>query len=231
MRIALKPYFDEVQSVVMKRIYKKLLKRNRIRPWMREREIKIIVETIRKLNPQNCLEWGSGYSTLFFSALLEKSAKWHSVEHNRDWYETVKEMTQESETIVCDLVEPNRTGWIGDGEYVHFKDYIHYPESLNEAFDFILVDGRARVECVKRAANLVARNGVIVLHDANREHYLSVINLFKHHLLFQDHRVVEGGILLLSHDNDLSKFLDVDHHESVWHTHIQFANLNPRWGI
>lgn len=48
---------------------------------MRYREIDLISEVIERLNPAMVLEWGSGYSTLYFPKKLSKEAKWLSVEH------------------------------------------------------------------------------------------------------------------------------------------------------
>ena len=51
------------------------IKNIRYKPYMKNREIMILEEVIRNLNPKNCLEWGSGYSTIYFPKLLLKRCK------------------------------------------------------------------------------------------------------------------------------------------------------------
>ena len=57
------------------------------KPWMKYREIEIIEEIIKNLKPKKCLEWGAGYSTLYFPRLLDSDAKWISIEHEKEWFE------------------------------------------------------------------------------------------------------------------------------------------------
>ena len=56
-------------------------------------------------------------------------------------------------------------------ETLDLDEYIDFPSTLNIKFNFILVDGRKRAECLKRASTILASNGVAVLHDAEREWY------------------------------------------------------------
>jgi len=230
MGFAFNEYLKEMQAILTKRARKKL-GITHARPWMREREINILVEIINALNPKRCLEWGSGYSTLTFASFLKDDAEWYSIEHHRGWFDRVKDLTAQSNHIKYWLVEPNQIPWEDDGDANSFADYVSFPETLQQIFDFILVDGRARVDCIHRAINFVSPDGVIVLHDANREKYLSVIDLFEHHLLFQDHRTSSGGLLLLSQNRHLTQLLDVAHHQAIWHTHQSMSRIHHKLGI
>ena len=52
--------------------YQAVLKRkhNSFKPHMKNREILILEELLRNLKSKNCLEWGSGYSTIYFPKFL-----------------------------------------------------------------------------------------------------------------------------------------------------------------
>ena len=65
----------------------------------------------------------------------------------------------------------SRPGFILDGLYQEFADYVTAP--LHGPFDVILVDGRARTSCVKRAKhdNLLAPGGTLFIHNAHRPSY------------------------------------------------------------
>ena len=72
--------------------YQAVLKRkhNSFKPHMKNREILILEELLRNLKPKNCLEWGSGYSTIYFPKFLIKDSKWLSIEHSAEWADRVK---------------------------------------------------------------------------------------------------------------------------------------------
>jgi SAM-dependent methyltransferase/predicted O-methyltransferase YrrM len=126
-------------------------------------------------SPVRALEWGSGNSTVFFSAVLPQGSEWHAVEHNEDWSRTVSEMirTGGGQGVSVSFVPndgPFRDG-IDDGDYDSFREYILYPTTLKRKFQFVLVDGRARVECMQIGWMLLEASGLMVLHDAERDEY------------------------------------------------------------
>ena len=56
-------------------------------PMMRYREINIINEVIANTNPKRVLEWGCGYSTLYYPKMIGNGGSWLSVDHNLHWVE------------------------------------------------------------------------------------------------------------------------------------------------
>ena len=76
------------------------------KPWMRYREIEILKEILKKLRPKKCLEWGAGYSTLYFPKLLPEGTEWISIEHAKVWAEKVKHLEPGGITESC--------GWTDD---------------------------------------------------------------------------------------------------------------------
>lgn len=176
----------------------RILKRQIIKPWMRSWEIEVIEKILVNIKPKKSLEWGAGYSTLYFSKFLEDEAKWISIEHQYEWYLKVKDLANKKgiRNVEIYYVGPNRSPWSGpwnDGSYDDFKDYVEFPSRFGK-FDFILIDGRARRACMHKAYDLIDDNGVVVLHDANRERYHEAFDLYKYQILFTDHRKMEGGI-------------------------------------
>lgn len=191
-------------------------------PWMRYWEVDIVEDVLRALQPRRCLEWGSGYSTVRFSGLLGPEACWLSVEHDRAWHDRVRELVAGlpagHAAIELHCAPPNHEPWTdahGDGAAEDLADYIALPEDRGP-FDFILVDGRARVHCLIAARDLVRPDGVVVLHDANRAHYHVPFRLFPHQARFLDHRRNAGGLWLGSPERDIAALIDLPAHLAFW---------------
>lgn len=193
-------------------------------PWMYQKEIDLLTEALENLQPKRCLEWGSGFSTVYFPLLLSKDASWLALEHNDEWYKIIKESNKDSRVEVVH-VAPDQEPYTdpkNDGAYTDFKSYIEYPEGK---FDFIFIDGRARKDCVKKAFELINDNGLVVLHDANRTHYHEHVDLFEHRVLFDDHHDKYGGVWLGSKGTPISKLVEVDKHKNVWKKHDKLAKI------
>jgi hypothetical protein len=70
----------------------KMFKITLIRHLMREWEIQIIKNILTKLKPRKCLEWGSGYSTVYFPKIA--GCKWISIEHDQIWFAKIKKLLE-----------------------------------------------------------------------------------------------------------------------------------------
>ncbi|MBF0331990.1 MAG: class I SAM-dependent methyltransferase [Candidatus Omnitrophica bacterium] len=148
-------------------------------PYMKYEQILAVKGILKDQKPGRCLEWGSGFSTLSFSSLLGQGGTWLSMEHDKSWAETVVQMNKDSRVKVKCVV-PNHLPWSdehGDGTYEDMKDYVEAP-SAQKPFDLILVDGRARVACLKKAYEIMADDGVVILHDAERPYYQDAVRIF-----------------------------------------------------
>jgi len=156
-----------------------------IKPYMRPLEAEIIASIIQNLKPMKVLEWGSGYSTLYFSKLIPEDAIWISIEHNVDWANKVESFINNQQVkLIC--VKPNKIPWGGpgrDGTYQDFKDYIDAGRKF-APYDFILVDGRARADCLTFAYDILNEKGVIVLHDAQRDYYHNSLKKYEKQMFF-----------------------------------------------
>ncbi|HKS06945.1 MAG TPA: class I SAM-dependent methyltransferase [Gemmatimonadaceae bacterium] len=187
-------------------------------PWMRPQEEAIVREVLTKLRPMRCLEWGAGFSTLQFPALLPDGATWLAIEHAPEWAEIMRQRNVRANVTVAQ-VAPDVTKWEGDGNAGDFAAYLAYP-AKQAPYDFILIDGRARAAAVAAAAQIVAPNGVVILHDANRTAYAGALRPFAHQLLLRDAREharrPAGGIWLGSMARPIHTVLDVTLHERLW---------------
>ena len=104
-----------------------------------------IIETTWKV-----FEWGSGDSTLWWSARVDKVV---AVEDNRPWFERIREQ-------------------IPDNAAIHYKDDRNgYAEAIAElsrsVFDVIVIDDSYRNECAESAVKKIKDTGLIVFDNSD----------------------------------------------------------------
>lgn len=148
------------------------------------------------------LEWGSGRSTIYFSNWLKRKGitfRWIAIENFIPWHEQVSAMIDSNDlagVTTCVL----KSGTCEERKYVQedmdLSAYVNYPSTLGLKFNLILIDGRRRRECLETASRLVAGNGVVVLHDAERPEHESA---FVHYqdggkFVCENRSPVPGGI-------------------------------------
>lgn len=106
------------------------------------------------------LEFGSGMSTIW---LARRSAKVYSVEHSDVWFGFVAEHLQRLslENVVYEL-RPEKDA------------YIHFPDTRDVFFDFVLIDGLYRSDCLKNAISRLKPGGLIYLDDCDKD--MTVLN-------------------------------------------------------
>lgn len=110
-------------------------------------------------------EFGAGNSTLWYA---DKVNTVTSVEHDNAWFEKIQENMPKNVNI-------NYKKLKYDGEYSKF------PNTLDNKFDIVIVDGRDRVNCMKNAIRSIKDNGVIVLDDSERQQYKDGIDFLLNH--------------------------------------------------
>jgi predicted O-methyltransferase YrrM len=123
-------------------------------PWLTADAIELLQ---RYLKPSMTgFEWGSGRSTVWLSKRLRSLV---SVEHDPIWFQRVSKWLRRAHVNNVDYrLLPTRP----DNRYV--AAICDFPE---ESFDFILVDGQCRSECLAAAVPKVKRDGLIVLDNAD----------------------------------------------------------------
>ena len=195
----------------------------RLVPWMRQKEFDIFKEVIANHQPLRCLEWGAGFSTLYFPTLLPASVQWQAIEHNAAWAARLKSINQ-SDNIKIHEVAPDNKNWQGDGSYEDFKHYLEYPRQL-APFDLIIVDGRARKHCLEMATSLLSERGVVILHDANRSQYHPAFSDYQYGHLFKDYHRGNGGVWVGSQNVPLTSVLDITANETIWQRYEQLVGF------
>ena len=140
------------------------------------------------------LEFGSGGSTITFAPIARL---YHSVEHDKQWFDNVgRDVSCQGLERQCVPPVPgswfkdesNKSIWSSlrtkggnmsptswddlDRTVNGWHDYTHAPDVWNEIYDCMLVDGRARPECVKHNIHRLRDGGYVLFHDWTfRPHY------------------------------------------------------------
>ena len=217
MSFVAKPILSQLSRDFTDRFRRKVLKKDPVRPWMKPREVEIVLELMRRKKPERILEWGAGYGTIFFSREYGEFEHWVSIEHNGEWAARIRDLNTDERVSILHVEanDPVFSDPWQEGGYENFKDYIEHPVQLDQ-FDLILVDGRARNECLKKSGDLLRENGILVLHDANRRRYRPLPENNADECLFEDYRTLEGGLWIATRNGRVDDLMDIRRHRQVW---------------
>jgi hypothetical protein len=125
-------------------------------PLMPYTIIRLLQERLDK--SMDILEFGAGFSTLFF---MSRVGTVTSIEHHAGWIAQLQPQLEANVTLVPTSLDSADL-------------YTAFLTNNQKRFDFILVDGRHRVESFRRALPHLNESGVIVLDDSDRERYAEV---------------------------------------------------------
>ncbi|MDR2430503.1 MAG: glycosyltransferase family 92 protein [Puniceicoccales bacterium] len=125
---------------------------------------------MQKLNalgrPIHILEWGSGISTAIICDGVCEGSQVLSIEHDANYRLGIPEKWRDR--LTQKILATQRP-------YGNSENYVSYPllKHLQDGikYDLILIDGRNRADCLAVAALLLADDGVVFLHDAERDLY------------------------------------------------------------
>lgn len=134
---------------------------NEALPWVTYSFIDFIDN--RLSNEMRVFEYGSGNSTLFYAKKVESIT---SVEHEKEWFDKIKKLMPINSKLIYQELHYN-------GEYSATAS------KQEEKYDLIIVDGRDRVNCLKKSINALSERGVIVLDDSEREDYKECYEFMK----------------------------------------------------
>ena len=181
-------YFRIIRPVL--RAYYKLFKmRHPGSPWTSPASIIFFERALTK--DMTGFEYGSGGSTKFFASKLKQLT---SLEHDQAWFKGVKHDLALSKLSNVDyhLIEKiesseeiKETIKLGSTSITHnfLKSFYSYSGFIGRFpdghFDFILVDGRARVDCIVRSIPKLKPGGILVLDNSERERYGKAYDLLK----------------------------------------------------
>lgn len=134
-------------------------------------------------------EFGSGLSTVFFA---QRTQKMVSVEHFEPWFQKVRLLFKEQHIQNVDYLfipkgkeseikleqRSEEKHLIEKYNYEMNWPYTSYFTALtkypNDYFDFIIVDGRARPECIFSSIDKLTSGGLMILDNSERPRYAIV---------------------------------------------------------
>jgi len=127
----------------------------------------------------NILEWGAGLTTQILmqhGAALPGFSRLLTMDNNQQYLRAVfgSKPPNFAVGVAVDLI-----GLRTRGQDDQSLNYTTYPLSTGRRFDFILIDGRRRLECAFIAAMLSHASTTIVLHDFRRVRYQPITALFE----------------------------------------------------
>ncbi|MFM7759205.1 MAG: hypothetical protein ACKO6J_09755 [Crocinitomicaceae bacterium] len=162
-------------------------------PWLSPSSVRFLKNHLTK--EMSGLEFGSGISTLFTAPKVKQLI---SVEHDEQWYQLILDRFKNEGITNVDY------RFIAQNDSIQFseksfemteklgfevrKDYVNYymtVESIpDNSLDLLLVDGRARPECLYYALPKMKKNGLVILDNSEREHYKIVFEFMKEYPVY-----------------------------------------------
>ncbi len=155
-------------------------------PWMTYDAIDLLEKICN--NEMRVFEWGSGGSTIFFASRCKEVI---TVEHDTFWIKslrkkleeynlnnaTIKEIEGEPINNFSSLNHYDPNDFISKDEKSKGISYENYVKAIDqfdkEYFDIVIVDGRARSSCIKRAIPHIKKDGYLIVDNSDRTYYLS----------------------------------------------------------
>jgi predicted O-methyltransferase YrrM len=118
-----------------------------------------LIKWLKITQPTTILEWGPGYSTI---VMLEHApqAEIFTIEHQKKWFRKWHEILGKYSQVHMYLLDEN-------------YNYLSAPFTFGRPFDLVFIDGlnKKRPDCLRIAFQVLNPDGVVLLHDSEREHY------------------------------------------------------------
>lgn len=120
------------------------------------------------LSEKRIFEYGSGYSSLFWSKRCKELV---SIEHHPDWYEKISNLTPGNVRLILASIDEAKNDYHPSRETQ--EEFQRYAESINDLgqFDVIVLDGyarsRMRYQCAKAALPHLTKGGLIILDNSD----------------------------------------------------------------
>lgn len=140
-----------------------------------------LIKVLGEFKPKTVMEWGPGVSTMIMQDFPSVEFI-NTVEHDEAWYYKWSDKFGNKVNLIF---EP---------------DLVHYPKrglTLSD-YDLYFVDGRERERCLD-----LIKDGIVILHDAERESYQPHIKKFAHIFMEDD-----GHTAILVNDDDKARRIE-----------------------
>jgi hypothetical protein len=132
----------------------------------------------RRRHPIRVFEYGSGASTIW---LAKRADEVWSVEHDAAFAAVLAEALAPYPHVHLTVVEalPSPRPAVTSAKEGHkgldFADYVAAIDEVEGGFDLVSIDGRARADCLRRAVERLAPDGMIVFDNSRRRRYRRAI--------------------------------------------------------
>jgi hypothetical protein len=148
-------------------------------PWWTYRAVDEVERWLEaRLRPARVFEYGSGASTVW---LARRAGSVTSVEHHQQFANLMSDLLEpvENATLLVRPAVPSAAPSIpsakeGYGEQ-DFTAYVSALDEIGGEYDLIVIDGRAREECLRRAVPRLAADGLVVFDNTRRRRYRAAI--------------------------------------------------------
>ena len=155
---------------------------NKNTPWLAQETVEFLKSNLKK--DMVGLEYGSGFSTSF---LADRSKLVVSIEHNKEWFDKIEAMIEENnikniqyiysaENDPCDKSIDQVVKILKEVDDFPFKtNFLSYIDQVNQFednyFDYVIIDGRARVESFLASFEKLKKGGYMILDNSERPRY------------------------------------------------------------
>ena len=129
----------------------------------------------KQIQPQaQVFEYGGGGSTLW---LADKGATVTVVEHDAAWRQKLNTaLSGKAKVLRRDIdITGKLTSTVVPGFFDNYVSAID--EEPDDSLDLVIIDGRARIDCVRHARLKVRPGGLLLLDDTQRGRYQPAIKL------------------------------------------------------
>ncbi len=138
-------------------------KENPNAPWLVPEAVLFLDKWLRK--NMKGFEFGSGRSTKWFT---NKVSFYYSIEGNLEWYnKTIDANKKNIQVGRCQIVYRD----IGDQLEIDLNKKNTYVNSLskfqNNYFDFGLIDGHFRYECIQKSLEKIKKDGILIIDNTD----------------------------------------------------------------
>lgn len=138
-------------------------------PWWTFQAADEVDDVLRERPDARAFEWGSGASTLW---LARRCGSVTSVEHDAGWAKGIEGMLPDNASLVLvpprpadePVVRSEKPGFEG----LDFAEYVAAIDESPGDFDLVVIDGRARGDCLDRGLRRLAPGGLVVLDNVER---------------------------------------------------------------
>lgn len=141
-----------------------------------------LIKVLAEFKPETVMEWGPGVSTLVMQD-FPSVKRITTVEHDMAWHNKWKDKFGDKVELILE------------------EDMERYPLWVNfKNFDLYFVDGREREICLELCNG---SNGIVILHDAERESYQPHIQEYKYIFMEDD-----GHTCVITNNDDYESRLE-----------------------